>query len=258
MSKIFPALMVIILSIIASFVPAVICADAGEAENHNILFRNGQTIAFVGDSITRDGLHFVGGYGHLVRRGLEANGIFIKQIKAGNGGECSTHMLARIDRIIAQKPDWISLSCGVNDVGINPMQKTSNVPIEKFIEVTTEMVDRIQAAGIPLILLTPTIIGEDPDNLQNKRMEPYVAHILSIAKQRNIPVADMNLAMKKAVQEAGTERTSRLPGEPGQFLRDGVHMNQMGNIVMARAFLAAIGLTEFQQEIGRASCRERV
>lgn len=214
--------------------------------NSNIVFKDGQTVAFVGDSITRDGLATYGGYGFLLVRALKANQINIKPIKAGNGGECSVHMLGRIDGIIKQKPDWITLSCGVNDVGFSPTK--SNVSLEDFKKATTELVDRIQAAGIPLVLLTPTMIGEDQNNPQNQRLIPYVAHLVALAKEKGVRVANLNAAMQQAVKEAGKERTSRLPSEPGLYLRDGVHMNQWGDLLMARGIMPVIGMNSEQIE----------
>ena len=222
-------------------VMAGIYSSAGDAPVAGPAFKNGQTVAFVGDSITRDGLATIGGYGSLVIRSLEANGIAVKPIKAGNGGECSIHMLARIDSIIAQKPDWVSLSCGVNDVGFSPQK--ANVSLEDYKKATSSLVDKIQAAGISVLLLTPTPVGEDPQNDQNKRMAPYVEHIRALAAEKHCLLADLNAAMHAAIAGEAKGRTARLPGEAGVFLRDGIHMNQLGDLVMARGILLAIGMT---------------
>jgi len=88
----------------------------------------GQKIAFLGDSITELG---VGPHGYvtLVMKGLEANGVKAIAIPAGRSGHKSNDMLARLDRdVISKKPEWMTLSCGVNDVwhGVN------GVPLDKY------------------------------------------------------------------------------------------------------------------------------
>jgi lysophospholipase L1-like esterase len=81
-----------------------------------ILVTSGQKIAFLGDSITAAGWEDRG-YIHLVIDGLKQEGIDATPIPAGVGGNTSKDMLARIDTdVIAKQPDWMTLSCGVNDV----------------------------------------------------------------------------------------------------------------------------------------------
>ncbi len=78
--------------------------------------KDGQKIAFLGDSITQQGAG-TGGYVRLVISGLEANGIKATAIPAGISGHKSNQMLERLDRdVLSKKPDWMTLSCGVNDV----------------------------------------------------------------------------------------------------------------------------------------------
>ena len=74
------------------------------------------SIAFLGDSITQQGAGSLG-YVTLVLKGLEANGIQVKGIKAGISGHKSNNMLARLERdVLRHKPTIMTLSCGVNDV----------------------------------------------------------------------------------------------------------------------------------------------
>jgi len=64
----------------------------------NLLVKDGQTVAFMGDSITGMGWGVSGGFVHLVVDGLAANGVTITPIPAGVGGNRSTEMLARVDK----------------------------------------------------------------------------------------------------------------------------------------------------------------
>lgn len=88
------------------------CGQAGE-----IVVQDGQTIAFLGDSITESGWINPTGYVNLAVAGLKATGIRVTVIPAGISGEKSDQMLKRLRRdVLDRKPDWMLLSCGVNDV----------------------------------------------------------------------------------------------------------------------------------------------
>ena len=86
----------------------------------------------------------------------------IQIIPAGVSGNTSKDMLARLDKdVLSKKPQWMTLSCGVNDVwhGVN------GVPLDQYKQNITSIVDQAQAAGIKVVILTATMIGEE-DNAQ--------------------------------------------------------------------------------------------
>ena len=90
---------------------------ARPALHAEILVKDGQKVAFMGDSITQGGWGSPGGYVRLVVAGLEANGVKVTPIPAGISGHKSDQMLARLKKdALDKQPDWMTLSCGVNDV----------------------------------------------------------------------------------------------------------------------------------------------
>ena len=122
-------------------------AAAGEA-----LVKSGDKIVFLGDSITAAG-NWPGGYITLTAIGLQANGIDVKAINAGIGGNRSREMLARLDRdVLSQKPDWMTLSCGVNDQW--------GVSLDEFKANVTKIVERAEAAHVKVMILTATGGGD--------------------------------------------------------------------------------------------------
>ena len=200
--------------------------------------KDGQNIAFLGDSITQQGAG-TGGYVRLVISGLEANGIKATAIPAGISGHKSNQMLERLDRdVLSKKPDWMTLSCGVNDV----WHGAKGVPLDQYKQNITKIVDRCQAAGVKVMILTSTMIGEDQANANNQKLSAYNDFLRSLAKEKNCLLADLNAEMQAAlVKAARTEKTK------GNLLtRDGVHMNPAGNQMMAIGVLKGFGLTSEQ------------
>jgi lysophospholipase L1-like esterase len=209
-----------------------------------IAVKSGEKIAFLGDSITAAGAATPSGYVRLVISGLEANGVKAAAIPAGISGHKSNQMLERLQRdAISKKPDWMTLSCGVNDV----WHGANGVPLDQYKQNITDIVDKAQAAGIKVVILTATMINEDAGNDNNKKLAAYNEFLRELARQKNCRLADLNADMQAAVAvPAGA------PPRKGNLLTsDGVHMNPRGNQMMAAGVLRALGLNDAQLQEAR-------
>ena len=205
-------------------------------EAASIPLKNGQKIGFMGDSITQAGAE-PQGYVTLVIRGLEANSIQVSSIAAGIGGHKSNQMLERLDRdVLSKKPDWMTLSCGVNDV----WHGANGIPLEPYKKNITEIVEKCQAAGVKVMILTSTMIGEDAPNSNNQKLAAYNNFLRDLAKKKKCRLADLNADMQAAITKAGPDHKGNL------LTSDGVHMNPEGNRMMATGVLKAFGLSTKQ------------
>ena len=199
--------------------------------------KDGETIAFLGDSITQAGKR-KGGYCQLVLLALKDQDIKATPVFAGISGHKSNQMLARLERdVLKHKPDWMTLSCGVNDV----WHGKRGVDLESYKKNITAIVTKAQAAGVKVMLLTSTMISEDQSKKLNQQLKPYNDFILELAKKQNCLLADLNADMQKALT---TFPKDAVKGK--QLTGDGVHMNKLGNIMMARGVAKAFGLTDKQ------------
>lgn len=209
----------------------------------NIAVKSGEKIAFLGDSITEQGNNWQLGYVRLVISGLKANGVDVVAIPAGVSGHKSNDMLARVDAdVIAKQPQWMTLSCGVNDVwhGVN------GVPLEEYKKNITQIVEKAQAAHIKVVILTSTLIGEDVNNAANAQAVPYNEFLRALSKEKNLPLADLNNDMRAARVATGETDIKK-----NVLTGDGVHMNGAGNQVMATGVLRAFGLNPVQLQKAR-------
>ena len=202
-----------------------------------VALKSGQTLAFMGDSITAGGMGSPMGYCRLVISGLEANGVNVTPIGAGVSGHKSNDMLGRLERdVISKKPDWMTLSCGVNDV----WHGAKGVPLDAYKTNISAIVDQALVAGIKVMLLTSTMIGEDSANPNNQKLAPYNDFIRELAKEKKCLLADLNAEMQDQLKKLGSNgKTNLLTG-------DGVHMNAEGNIMMAVGVLKGLGLNAEQ------------
>jgi lysophospholipase L1-like esterase len=201
-----------------------------------ISIKAGEKLAFLGDSITQQGKGRPGGYVNLVSHALATHGVKIEVIGAGISGHKSNQMLERLEKdVINHKPQWMTLSCGVNDV----WHGAKGVSLEDYKKNITSIVEKAQAAHVKVILLTSTMIGEDQANPNNQKLIPYNEFLRTLAKEKNCLLADLNADMQEAVKKANTPGKNALTG-------DGVHMAFPGDMMMATGILKILGLDDKQ------------
>jgi lysophospholipase L1-like esterase len=212
---------------------------ASSVRAEDLPVKSGEKIAFLGDSITQAGAG-TGGYIQLVIAGLQAVGVQATSIPAGISGHKSNDMLKRLEKdVLAKKPEWMTLSCGVNDV----WHGERGVPLPDYKTNITSIVDQCQKAGIKVMILTSTMIGEDQPNANNQKLMAYNDFLRSLAAEKKCLLADLNKEMQDELAEIAktdTRKGNKLTG-------DGVHMNPAGNRMMAMGVLKAFGLNAEQQ-----------
>ena len=202
-----------------------------------IAVKNGEKIAFLGDSITALGARKAPymGYLHLVIDGLNRSGIKASMVPAGISGHKSTQMLARVDKdVIKKKPQWMLLSCGVNDV----WHGKRGVALPDYKKNITEIVDKAQKAGIKVVIMTASMIREDAGNNLNTTLKAYNDFLRTLAKEKKCLLADINAKMQ---EEVYSKELSCIKGN--KLTYDGVHMNGRGHMMMASVILETFGVS---------------
>lgn len=219
--------------VVAGVVGACLAMSLNAAES-GIKVKSGEKIAFLGDSITAQGAK-PGGYCQLVLDGLKSKGVEATGIFAGISGHKSNQMLARLEKdVLIKKPDWMTLSCGVNDV----WHGAKGVNLEDYKKNITALVDQAQAAGVKVMILTATMIKEDQTNDLNQKLVPYNEFLRELAAEKKCLLADLNSEMQEALKAFPADD----PNKGKQLTRDGVHMNAEGNKMMAKGILKAFGV----------------
>jgi lysophospholipase L1-like esterase len=175
-----------------------------------------ERIVFLGDSITD---------GHtlplLVRQALGERSPVC--INAGVAGDTAAGMRKRLERdVLSRRPTRVALSVGINDI-------LRKVPPSDYEADVTAISDRLKRASVPMVLLTPTILG--PKHAEpEKRLAEYVEILRRLAAKEGYAVAEVHARMQDG-RAAGRDLI-----EPDQ-----VHLTFDGYRVMARAVLDALG-----------------
>jgi lysophospholipase L1-like esterase len=215
--------------------PLLITALPLHADPPALKIQNGAKIAFLGDSITAQGWGNPGGYVNLVVKGLAAEGVTVTPIPAGVSGHTSRDMIARLDRdVLSKSPDWMTLSCGVNDVWHGG---AGGVPLDEYKTKITSIVDQAQAKGIKVMIMTSTCIYED-DNVSNQKLAAYNDFLRQLATEKHCLLADESALYANALKASPPPHGTKL------VTADGVHPNPLGHMLMARGILQAFGVPD--------------
>ena len=212
---------------------------AASAAFGGLCVKDGETVAFLGDSITYFGSQN-DGYVDLVKRAFEAKGLKIKTIEAGVPGHESKDMLARLDKVVLRhRPNWMTLMAGVNDVA-HLARGQGQPTLERYRENMTAIFDKCAASNVNVIVFTATMFERQGDLRtckENVLQKSYNDWLRAEAKRRGLPVADVNAAMWRA-------RDEEKPVQSLFLTKDGVHMNAKGQFLLARELLRTMGLPE--------------
>ena len=211
-------------------------------------FKANQTLLFIGDSITDCGReHPVGqrrlsslgeGYVSFVDSILGAviPETPISVLNMGISGNRVTDLAARWQSdVLDLEPNWLSVMVGINDVWRQFDSKPCDEQVEpKQYELVYRSVlakTRPQLDG--LVLMTPYFLETDCDDPMRVKMDAYGAITKKLAVEFDAIFVDTQLAFD-----------NYLGHQPSESLcADRVHPNGVGHMILARAFLSAVGVS---------------
>jgi lysophospholipase L1-like esterase len=206
--------------------------------------QDGDSIVFLGDSITHQRLYtqYVEDYFYT-----RMPHIRLKLHNAGVGGARAWDALARFDQdVAAYKPKYVTILLGMNDGSYQPFNQTI---FDTYQKDMTELLAKLDAIGAKAIPMTPTMFDAraaraQPNNkrdpnataLYNSVLAYYGTWLRDVAVERGLGYVDMWGPLNTiTLQQRKTEPAFTL-------IRDAVHPEQNGQVVMATAIINDLGL----------------
>ncbi|WP_077624091.1 SGNH/GDSL hydrolase family protein [Sediminibacillus massiliensis] len=196
-------------------------------------------IVFIGDSITdsgrREDQEGIGnGYVRLIRDYFltEEDAEHLEVVNKGVSGDKVTELAVRWEEdVISQSPDYVSVSIGINDVW-RQLDHPEMEPVlpERFEQIYVALLEQLkkETKALP-ILMEPTIIEENTDSAGNQKLKPYVEIVQRLAEKYDGILVPTHAAFISFLEH---QKTSALT-------TDGVHMNSVGDMLMAKTWLQA-------------------
>jgi len=198
-------------------------------------------IVTLGDSITRGarrGVLPTETFSVQLERQLRAGGWDAQVHNLGIGSERTDLALARLEReVIAQRPHVVTVMYGTNDSWVDRGKRASRLTEAQYEANLRELVRRLRAAAITVVLMTPPKFGEENprnglDEEPNVRLGRYAALCRRVAAETGTPLVD-HFGAWEAEQRAGR----RL--QP--WTTDGCHPGPAGHQDLAGRMAGVIG-----------------
>jgi lysophospholipase L1-like esterase len=222
---------------IASIVLLALVALVGSARAQ---LRPDDYVAVCGDSITEQKLYSVYVQTYLLACGPQPD---LRAMQFGWGGEVSWGFLDRMDNDVLRYKPTVATTCyGMNDGGYGPLAEER---AKRYREAMISIVTRVKDNGVQVVTLgSPGSGDNDTIRTAPAQAEVYnrtLAQLRDICKQiaaeRGVAFADVHEPMKQ-VMAAAKEKYGPAYHVCGA---DGVHPAANGHLVMAYAFLKALG-----------------
>lgn len=217
---------------VALFLLAPAMAEAGD-----FALRDGDTVVFLGDSITaaRTWGRIVENYTLL--RFPERRVHFHN---AGWGGDTAAGGLARMDRdVLEYKPTVLIVAYGVNDIGWGT--KADDAHKQAYLDGIRGIVEKAKARGCRVYIGSAAATAEDPEKAERGYLQAMCDEGMALARSLGEHSIDIQRGMR-AVQRRMAEANAREKPKDHHTLHvaDGVHLNDLGQLAMAFAILEGL------------------
>jgi lysophospholipase L1-like esterase len=199
--------------------------------------REGEAIAFLGDSITQQGAG-QNGYVWLIEQAVAKQRPELKAqiIKAGISGHKVPDLQARLDRdVLGKRPTAVFIYIGINDVWHS--ERGRGTDKDKYEAGLRDLIARIEKAGAVVVLATPSVIGEKNDgaNKLDKMLDEYAAISRKVAADTKVTLCDLHADFQTHLKQHNKDNKDR-----GILTTDGVHLNGAGNALVAERAAASL------------------
>lgn len=243
--KHYPRLFVVLFAALLLSLPLIATADEYKAPVAKLELEDGDTLVFLGDSITHQCLYtqYVEDYFYTRFPKLR-----VRFHNAGVGGARAIDALARFERdVAAYKPKYVTVLLGMNDGVYQPYNEEL---FQNYRRDMLQLAQQIRDLGATPILMTPTMYdsraarlsprrrkSSTPERLElyNSVLAYYGAWLREVAVEAGDGFVDMygplnNLTLQERKKNANFT-----------MITDAVHPDAPGQIVMAYAILSDMG-----------------
>ena len=209
------------------------------------------TIVTFGDSTTAKRGQLVV-YSMILQKDLPQQGLPVKVINAGIGGNTTQNAIARFEKdVLQEKPDLVVIQFGINDSTVDvwkdPPTKSSRVSKAQYEANLRSLIKQLKEKQIAVILMTPNSLrwtprikkqyGKPPYDANhsdgfNLFLKSYAESVRQIAKENSVPLVDIYAAFETYAKQEGQSAHD--------LLLDGIHPNTKGQRMVADLLMPQI------------------
>jgi lysophospholipase L1-like esterase len=213
-----------------------------------LALENGDRVLFLGDSITdaaginrewsAEAFDGPGWLSVLSRYVAASPGLELQLVNRGISGNKVPDVLARLKTdVLDADPSVVVVYIGINDVWHS--SSGNGTSETDYVEGLARLVRKLRKAGIRVLLLTPSVIGEKcvGENELDQMLVRYTEISRRTAHEQGVALCDLSAAFRDWLTRHNPDNV-----ESGLLTTDGVHLTEGGNQLVADTVAQALGI----------------
>jgi lysophospholipase L1-like esterase len=212
-------------------------APAARADDFAV--RDGDTVAFMGDSITAART-----YGKIIENYtlLRYPERKVRFLNVGIGGDTAAGGLKRLERdVFANKVTLLTVAFGINDIGWGLYADDEHK--RRYLDSIRGIVEACKQHGVRVYICSAAVTAADPNKSEGDFLQKMCDEGMAISRSLGGQAIDVQRTMR-AIQKkvwAANERVADKSKHATQHAADGIHLNDLGQLAMAFAILKGLG-----------------
>ena len=203
--------------------------------------RDGDTVAFLGDSITA-----ARGYPKIIEHYtlMRFPELKVRFVNAGEGGDTAAKCLQRLDRDVFSKGATVlTVAFGINDIGWGA--KADDEHKKLYLDGIRTIIGRCREHKVRPVICSPAITAEDPDTAEKGYLQTMTDEGLALARSMGAETIDLQRGMREIQRRLLESNATAKPGDQIRLhVKDGIHLEEIGQVAMAYAMLKGLGAPE--------------
>jgi lysophospholipase L1-like esterase len=218
---------------------AILLSCVGLSARADFAIRDGDTVVFLGDSITAART-----YGKIIENYtlLRFPDRKVRFINAGHGGETAKGSLQRLDQaVFAKGATVLTVAYGINDIGWGV--RADEAHKQEYLAAVGQIVERCKEHGVRVYICSAAITAEDPERAEKGFLQTMCDEGMALAKAKGGGAIDVQRLMRQ-VQRRVIASNAKEPDKAKHtkiHVDDGIHLNDLGQMAMAYAILKGLG-----------------
>jgi lysophospholipase L1-like esterase len=222
-----------------TFAALTVLLLAARAPAADFALRDGDTVVFLGDSITAART-----YGKIVEDYtlLRFPGRSVRFVNAGHGGDTAAGGLARLEQdVFGRGATVLIVAYGVNDIGWGT--KADDEHRKKYLDAVRGIVEQCRRRKVRVFLCSAAVTAEDPDRGEAGFLQKMCDEGMALARDLGEQSIDVQRSMRATQWKvrAFNEGVKEAKDKVSLHAADGIHLTDLGQLAMGFAILKGLG-----------------
>lgn len=220
---------------------AYVLAATSTARSDDFAIRDGDTVGFLGDSITAARTYGLLIENYTLLRYPERKVHFVN---VGKGGETASGAVERLEKdVFGRGITLLTVAYGVNDIGWGA--KADDEHRQAYLDGIATIVKECKKRGVRVYICSAAVTASDPFKSEDDYLQKMCDDGMQLARELGGNSIDVQRTMReiqKKVWEANRNADASTPAEKHTLhAADGVHLNELGQLAMGYAILKGLG-----------------